>query len=549
LYAVSCLATASLLGAPDAAFLIPEARCGQAPCAWFVLLLETNGESFVPRGLPPERVLPNGECYVRAAERLDVPAGELRLTARYGQWRATPARLTLAPGEEKKTLFALVLPALAATVREIVYVRTELPPSFIATAEQCEFERVRSDARTFDPAKPAFDRDGIWVVAPEVRLSAFTPAYFAALAEGRLPIVIAENAARVTPYGWDASPATRRTIVAGAAGRLPEVGPGSAGISEGPAIVLAADRVPAAGQTIGISAKKTVRLHATAWDACGLTRLEIRDGMRAALTTEAATPQNVLQLEGDVVLVAPSFLIAYARSANGDEALSGVVRVVPEKTRAHSGIVPLCDWTSPHRTFGIQFRVTASAHVADTLLVRAREGAHAAPPEMPLSLRKGDAVTLAFTLALPDRREFPAHVPVTLATSAGAVSWDGTILVSPWDLDTFRPDGAPTLMRQETRIGFKLGALTLRALRPIAKPRALVVEVFGEGWNDAAIAITLQGLPPRQALVLVMPIPARRGWHTIEFNPAGYRIAAGVALTVEARAPGIALLGGLRVLE
>ncbi len=545
------LAFASALSASDSAFLIPEARCGQEECAWFALLIERDGAPVVPNALPPERLLPNGECYVRAAEKLQAPAGELRLTARYGRRRTPPRSLTLAPGEEKKTLFTFALPRLAATAREIAYFpdAVEFPPVFVARAEQCEFARVPADARAFDPARPALEEGGVLVVAPGTRLAAFAPAYFAALAKGGLPLVFAVNTPRVTPRGWDVLPAARRALVAGVADRLPEVVAGSAGVTEGPALVLAVDRAPAAGRTLRIDAKKTVRVHASAWDACGVARIELREGARTVLAADATTPQLVLQLEGDVVLSAATFLIAYARSVDGAEALSGVLRVAgPEKTPL-GGAAPLCRWTSPQRALGIQFRVTAARDTTDTLFARAREGARVAPPELPFVVRKGDAPTLEFTLALPDRREFPAQVPVTLALSSGAVLWDGTIVVAPWNLDVFRPEGVPTLVRQEGRIGFRLGPLTLRALTTLSAPRALVLEVFGEGWNDASVAITVRGMPPRQPLALSAPIPARRGWHTLQLDAAGYRIAEGVALTIEARAPGAVLLGAVRALE
>jgi hypothetical protein len=538
-----------LLAASDEAFLAPEMRCGREPCAWFALALEAGGGATVlPRGLAPERLLPNGECYVQAGERLAVPAGALRASARAGRWRAAPERIVLAPGEEKKPVFACTPPALPATPREIIYFRAELPPIFVARAEQCEFERIPADARAFDPAHPAFDADATWAVAPGVRIAAFAPAYFAALAEGRTPIVLVENAARVTAGGWDSLPGARRTIVAGNARSLPPVVAGGAGVSEGPTVVLAADRAPVAGQTVRIDAAKTVRVRAMAWDPQGIARLEIRLGTRAALLCEAETPEPVMHIEGDLVLSTPTFVIAYARTTRGEEALSGVMRVELKNGRARGAYAPLRDWTSPQRAFGVPLRVTAREDLADTLYACAKTGVRVAPPETPLALRAGDAVTLDFTLALPDVRELPAHVPVTLLTAAGTV-WEGTILVAPWDLDVFRPEGAPTLVRQEGRIGLKFGALPLRALAPVAAPRALVLEVFGEGWSDASIALTIRGAPPRQPLVLAKPLPARRGWHTIEYETAGYRIAPGTALQLEARAAGTALLGAVRALE
>ncbi len=470
------------------------------------------------------------------------------MTARYGRWRSPPERVTLAPGEERTLALALIPPPLPAEPREIIFCRGELPPIFVARAEQCELDRVPEGARAFDPPALGFDGDGTWVAPPGAAVAAIAPLYLAALARGLTPLVLLEPAARAGPDGWNAPPAGRRTVVAGRAGELPAVAPGSAGFSDGPSLVLTVGREPAAGQTIAIDGVTPVRVRAAAWDPAGVTRLDLLHGARVILSSEAAAPKPVLRLDGETALASPGVLIARAFTARGAEAVSGLVRVALAGPPAPSAAAPLADWTSPRRGFALQFRVTAEEDLAGTLFARAGEGARLAPPEMPLALRRGDAFTLAFTLALPERREFPAALPVTLATAAGAL-WQGAILIAPWDLDTFRPEGAPALVRQETRIGYKLGPVTVRALRTVPAPRALILEIFADGRPDAAAKATIAGLPPRRPVALSASLPGRRGWHVIELDPEGYRIAAGATIAIEAGSDGTSLLGGVRILE
>ncbi|HNR99675.1 MAG TPA: hypothetical protein PKX48_06360 [Planctomycetota bacterium] len=546
--AAAIAAALPLAAAPERAFITPEARWAGDSCAWFALAIEAGGAAVLPHGLAPERLAPGGECYVQAEERLAVPSGEFVVTARYGRWRSAPERVTLAPGQERRLAFSLVPPPLPAAARELIVCRGELPPIFVARAEQCELDRVPAGARGLNPAAPAFDGDGVWIAPPEVAVAAIAAPYLAALARGLAPLVLLEPAARAGPDGWNAPPAARRTVLAGRAGEFPALAPGGAGFSDGPSLVLAVGRDPAAGQTIAIDSAARLRVRAAAWDPAGVTRLELLHGASVILSSEAPEPKPVLRLDGEASVASPGVLIARAFTARGAEAVSGFARVALAAPPAAGAIAPLADWTSPRRGFELQFRVTASEDLAGTLFARAGEGARLAPPEMPIALRRGDALTLGFILALPERREFTAALPVTLATAAGEL-WQGAILVAPWDLDALRPEGVPAIARQETRLGYKLGAVTVRALKTAPAPRALVLDVFADGRAGAAVKATLAGLPPRRAVTLSHPLPPRRGWHVIELDPEGYRIAAGATIAIEAGPEGTALLGGVRILE
>ena len=186
--------------------------------------------------------------------------------------------------------------------------------------------------------------------------------------------------------------------------------------------------------------------------------------------------------------------------------------------------------------------------MTDRLFLKAQADAGIAPSEVPLHLKAGDQFVLTAIMGLPPAREFPAVIPVTLATHNGEL-WKGPILVCPWDARVLCPAGAPRVRRHERRIGYCADGLIIRTLTAYATPKALSLDIFSEGWKNAELILSVQGAPPRSPITATQALPARRAWHTLTYDLGGYSLVRHSTITLKVVSRGTVLLGGIRVVE
>ena len=275
-------------------------------------------------------------------------------------------------------------------------------------------------------------------------------------------------------------------------------------------------------------------------------------GSVEVLSIRGSPADTVLSVAGELILAETTALKATARNGAGKRSVSDSIEIAAEEAwpagAAGLQAYPLATWTSPTRSRRTHFRLRTDRDVADTLLVVLGQGYRAIPQEFPLVLRSGDRTTLTLELVVPDRREFPASCPLSLVAGTSTV-WQGSLLVCPWEIDRFKPEGAPLLGTHNERIGFVARNLRLRTATPCAAARTLVAECFTEGFQDSTLRVRVSRPIPRVPLTLTKALPTRRAWHTLAFDLGGMPIARGRRIEVDATSRGTVLLGGIRILE